>query len=50
MNTMDTLVAGGMQKELNAMGVADGVIYWGCNGRVCDGPMRNIGRGMCVWG
>ena len=30
-NTMDTLVAGGMQKELNAMGVADEVIYWGCN-------------------
>ena len=37
-NTMDTLVAGGMQKELNAMGVADEVIYWGCNsGDVCDG-------------
>ena len=37
-NTMDALVAGGRKAELNAMGVPDEVIYWGCNsGGVCDG-------------
>ena len=37
-NTMDALVAGGKKDELNAMGVTDEMIYWGCNsGDVCDG-------------
>ena len=49
-NTMDTLVAGGMQKELNAMGVADEVIYWGCNsGETCDGSDGELLVGECVY-
>ena len=49
-NTMDTLVAGGMQKELNAMGVADEVIYWGCNsGKTCDGSDGELLVGECVY-
>ena len=31
----DALVAGGRKEELNAMGVPDEVIYWGCNSGTC---------------
>ena len=48
-NTMDALVAGGRKEELNAMGVADEVIYWGCNsGEVCDGSDGQLLVQSCV--
>ena len=49
-NTMDALVAGGRKEELNAMGVADEVIYWGCNsGDVCDGSDGQLLVQRCVY-
>ena len=47
---MDALVAGGRKEELNAMGVPDEVIYWGCNsGDVCDGATVNCScRGASI--
>jgi hypothetical protein len=49
-NTMDALVAGGRKEELNAMGVPDEVIYWGCNsGDVCDGSDGQLLVQRCVY-
>ena len=48
-NTMDALVAGGKKDELNAMGVTDEMIYWGCNsGDVCDGSDGQLLVQSCV--
>ena len=49
-NTMDALVAGGKKDELNAMGVTDEMIYWGCNsGDVCDGSDGELLVQRCVY-
>ena len=49
-NTMDALVAGGRKDELNAMGVTDEMIYWGCNsGDVCDGSDGELLVQRCVY-